>query len=151
MTGVSAGKLRDRLALNRGKSQQHGPANEQNGLWLSQCNASNRLSSPRSPGKSSNRGKFQKDIFCEARPHSGTGLVQQTVQIVASLRSHDLTLFVRPEPRGDHDLPSIVPRLLSRLGHLFGKRIDKLLRKILNACLPSSFDDLPCFWILFLT
>ena len=28
-------------------------------------------------------------------PHSGVGLVQQTVQIVASLRSHDLTLFVR--------------------------------------------------------
>jgi hypothetical protein len=27
-------------------------------------------------------------------PHSGAKLVQQTVQIVASLRSHDLTLFV---------------------------------------------------------
>lgn len=52
---------------------------------------------------------------------------------------------VRAEPRGDHDLPSIVALLLSRLGHLFGKRIDKLLRKILNACLLSSFYDLPCF------
>src|ERR1700674_5748914 len=30
------------------------------------------------------------------RPRSWTGLVQQPVQIVASLRSHDLTLFVRP-------------------------------------------------------
>src|SRR5450432_4265661 len=29
------------------------------------------------------------------RPGSWTGLVQQPVQIVASLRSHDLTLFVR--------------------------------------------------------
>ena len=46
-------------------------------------------------GGNRNRDNFQKDIFCEARPHSGTGLVQQTVQIAASLRSHDLTLFVR--------------------------------------------------------
>jgi len=30
------------------------------------------------------------------RPGSWTGLVQQPVQIVASLRSHDLTLFVGP-------------------------------------------------------
>ena len=29
-----------------------------------------------------------------AHRRSGAGLVQQTVQIVASLRSHDLTLFV---------------------------------------------------------
>lgn len=28
-------------------------------------------------------------------PQSGAGLVQQTVQTVATLRSHDLTLFVK--------------------------------------------------------
>ena len=37
----------------------------------------------------------QNRFFQEAGAASGTGLVQQTVQIVAALRLRDLTLFVR--------------------------------------------------------
>jgi hypothetical protein len=38
---------------------------------------------------------FPKEIFSiRDDPRASAGLVQQTVQIVASLRSHDLTLFV---------------------------------------------------------
>ena len=45
---------------------------------------------------------FPKDIFAlRHNPRAGAGLVQQTVQIVASLRSHDLTLFVRRQ-LGEH-------------------------------------------------
>ena len=39
-------------------------------------------------------GRIQKIYFLCGATRSGAGLVQQTVQIVASLRSHDLTLFV---------------------------------------------------------
>ena len=50
-------------------------------------------SSARQPSRTTNPANPQRHIFYAARSAS-PGLVQQTVQIVASLRSHDLTVFV---------------------------------------------------------
>ena len=49
------------------------------------------------PGGAAIQTPSQKAIFCAApiRGALWSGLVQQTVQIVARCRSHDLTLFVR--------------------------------------------------------
>ena len=56
-------------------------------------------------------GQLQKDIFCEVPTNwrSLTGLVQQTVQIVAS---HDLTLFVIGVTG---PVPQIAPKSLKQI------------------------------------
>ena len=54
-----------------------------------------------------------KHIFCEPHQHSRAGLVQQTVQIVAS---HDLTLFVGRRPRSELARVSVC-RHASRIGN----------------------------------
>ncbi len=97
MPRVSARKLRRQLALHRSKSEHNRRTNEQNGRRLPQRRARSGLSSPRPPGKALNRGTSQRHIFWAAgsalrdpaRPTNGSDR--------GSLRSHDLTLFVRPQ------------------------------------------------------
>ena len=79
-----------RLSPNRGIIINQRPSRA-----LSAATASmNRLPSPCFSGKNSNRDISKIYIFCETQSALRTGLVQQTVQIVAALRWHDLTLFV---------------------------------------------------------
>ena len=77
------------------KSDRHSPNNANIAQRLPQQYACNGLLSPAQPAELQTGAIPQNISSMSHRQRSGPGLVQQTVQIVAALRLHDLTLFVR--------------------------------------------------------